>query len=175
MGLYDTIEVYGGDDSFFTKEGRRPERFQTKDLDCSMAHYVIDDRLLFLCERDDEGPTLVRSPSGLYLESKTWLRPSTMSAVVKMYSEIRDVDPVLVLCDNVSAWNSDLVHEHFPYFELQVNFDSGVAITVKTIEEGTRASLREELHSRGLRVLEDNEQIAVLHLKKREAKKLLGI
>ena len=87
---------------------------------------------------------------------------------IVFYTSCRECTPVLVRRDRQSAWG-DLIDEHQLWVEFRVRFDAdGLRHIERT--SGTRDELMTELREEGLRVMRDDEPLAIAHREIRAAR-----
>ena len=94
-------------------------------------------------------------------ETRYRLERVSPPAEVRVYSHCAHCEPVLVRTDRTSLWG-DIVQEHRLFVEFTLQFPEGEPMRVKPVTGG-RKDLMEDLRRAGLRVLEDDDPLAVAH------------
>ncbi len=174
MGMFDNVVVL--DEVLRCPHGHRVSGFQTKSFD----NPLMDDYLLY-------GPCLYRVVRGGFAESgetaaEHWhldgnqavcQRRHAVEAVVPQhevvfYTSCDECAPVLVRRDRPRAWG-DLVDERQLWVEFRATFRPGESRQIERTS-GTREDLAAELREEGLRVLRDEEPLAVAHHEIRAAR-----
>ena len=177
MGMFDHVVVL--DETLSCPHGHRVGSFQTKSFgDASMDTYLVD------------GPHLYRVASGWFGEgddtaAERWIvqgheavfqRRHALEAIVPsheilFYTACGQCPPVLVRRDHASTWG-DLVDERQLWVEFRATFrPDGVRQIERT--SGTRDDLVTELRQEGLRVIRDDEPLALAHVELRAARQAL--
>jgi hypothetical protein len=143
---------------------------QTKSFhDPSMSTYLIaGDRVVRAAGRSwrDENDEDERSAwriTGEEVVHETRYRLERVSppADACVYSHCAHCGPVLVRVDRATIWG-DIVQEHRLFVEFSLQFPEGEPMRVKRVTGG-REELMEELRRSGLRVLSDDDPLAVAH------------
>jgi hypothetical protein len=88
---------------------------------------------------------------------------------VVFYTACEECPPVLIRSDRLHAWG-DLVEERQLWVEFQAAFGPGETRRIVRTS-GTRDDLATELRGEGLRVLRDDEPLAIAHAEIRAARK----
>lgn len=173
MGMFDDIAVL--DETLRCPHGHRVNGFQTKSFDDpSMDVYLFEGSRVLRVARG----RVVGSPER---QSERWLldgneavcqRRHAVDAVVPpaevlFYTSCDECAPVLVRCDRPHAWG-DLVVERSLWVEFRATFRPGEPRHIERTS-GTRDDLAAELRGEGLRVLRDEEPLAIAHLEVRKA------
>jgi hypothetical protein len=165
MGMYDTIVVL--DEPLSCPAGHPLGFFQTKSFpDPSMSTYLIDRGRVFRAVRhswgDEEDEQATWRISGDEAIHETRYRLEVVSPPeVQVYSYCRTCKPVLVRVDRPRSWG-DIVQEHWLPVDFSLHFPRGEPMRVKRVS-GDRKVLMEELRRSGLRVLEDDDPLAIAH------------
>jgi len=167
MGMFDTIVFL--DKPLSCPEGHSLGSFQTKSFpDPSMSTYLIDRGRLFCAVRhswggeEDEQATWRISGDEAIHETRYRLEEVVSPpGEVLAYSYCRTCKPLLVRVDPPRSWG-DLVQEHWLPVDFSLQFPRGEPMRVKRVS-GDRKALLEELRRSGLRVLEDNDPLAIAH------------
>jgi hypothetical protein len=172
MGMFDHVVVL--DETLCCPHGHRVGSFQTKSFgDASMDTYLVD------------GPQVYRVASGWFGGSdetagERWIlegheavfqRRHALESVVPLheilfYTSCGECPPVLVRCDHARTWG-DLVDERQLWVEFRATFSPGGLHIERT--SGTRDDLVTELRREGLRVIHDDEPLAIAHRELRAA------
>jgi hypothetical protein len=174
MGLFDTVVIL--DEILRCPHGHPLSDFQTKDFDDpSMDVYLLD------------GPRVHRVVRGRFTrdgegEEEHW-RLEGNSAVFQRRQEVERVippgevvfytscgacTPVLVRSDRPHLWG-DLVDERQLWVEFRATFGHSETRRIERTS-GTRDDLAAELRGEGLRVLRDDEPLAIAHAEVRAAR-----
>ena len=163
MGMFDYIVVL--DEILSCPHGHRVDGFQTKSFpDPGMDVYLLEDARLFRVRRGfsdpDEIPEhwRIRGTEAIF-ERRHHLEAVALPREIMFYADYSACSPVLVRSDR--AFPRDLVHEQKLWVEFQATFPAGR----RNIERlsGTRTDLMSELREQGLRVLRDDEPLAIAH------------
>jgi hypothetical protein len=174
MGMFDNVVVL--DESLRCPHGHRVESFQTKSFaDPTMDTYLIEGPRVYLVQ-----------PSGLGdvndTESARWLLEGNEAVFrrrhavelidppreIFFYTSCDECIPVLVRCDRPRMWG-DLIEERQLWVEFRATFDpEGQRHIERT--SGTRDDLLTELRQNGLRVMRDDEPLAIAHREIRAAR-----
>jgi hypothetical protein len=163
MGMFDNVVVL--DEVLSCPHGHRVDSFQTKSfLDPTMDVYLLEGPRVFRVARsilasDEVAENWRVRGSEAIFERRHALEPVTPPDEIVFYTHCSACSPVLVRTDR--AFMGDLVHEHKLWVEFRATFRPGM----RQIERvsGTRADLMSELREQGLRVLRDDEPLAVAH------------
>jgi hypothetical protein len=174
MGMYDHVVVL--DETLCCPHGHRVGSFQTKSFgDASMDTYLV------------EGPHVYRVARGVFGESDeaagehwqlegpdaVFRRRHTVEPVVPVgeivfYTSCGECAPVLVRSDHARAWG-DLVTERQLWVEFRATFNVDGSRHIERTS-GTRDDLVTELRDEGLRVIRDDEPLAIAHRELRAAR-----
>jgi hypothetical protein len=166
--MYDNVIIL--DEPLACPAGHPLGGLQTKSFhDPSLSTYLIGgDRVVRAAGRSwrDDNDGDERSAwriTGDEAVHETWYRlePVSPPAEVCVYSHCAHCEPVLVRVDRPSIWG-DIVQEHRLFVELSLQFSEGEPMRVKRVTGG-REELKDELRRAGLRVLEDDDPLAVAH------------
>lgn len=84
------------------------------------------------------------------------------------YTSCNECTPVLVRCDHPRMWG-DLIEERQLWVEFRATFDPGGQRRIERTS-GTRDDLVTELRQNGLRVMRDDEPLAIAHREIRAAR-----
>ena len=165
MGLYDTISVWPKGE-VVCAAGHPLDELQTKDLDCSLTHYVVFDRSLFSAGRAGV-PSIVQEEGHLVLRRSTRLVAESATATVHVYGHCPACRPVLHVRPT-GAWG-DQVHEREPWAEWELSFVDGRLIRIAPVRLESRDDVRTALRAEGVEVLDDDERLARMHFARRDA------
>lgn len=174
MGMFDNVVVL--DETLRCPHGHRVEGFQTKSFDDpSMDIYLFD------------GPHIYRVARGMFAkpgetEAQHWqlegheavfkrrhaIEPIVPPREIVFYTSCDECPPVLVRSDRARAWG-DLVDERQLWVEFRATLDASQRRHIGCTS-GTRDDLVTELREEGLRVLHDDEPLAVAHHEIRAAR-----
>lgn len=172
--MFDNVVVL--DETLRCPHGHRVERFQTKSFDDpSMDIYLF------------EGPRVYRVARGTVAEpgetaAEHWsmegheavfkrrhaVEPIVPPREIVFYTSCGECAPVLVRSDRARAWG-DLVDERQLWIEFRATLDADEPRRIERTS-GTRDDLVTELREEGLRVLRDDEPLAVAHHEIRAAR-----
>lgn len=172
MGLFDTVVVL--DEVLHCPHGHRVSDFQTKSFeDASMDVYLFDGPRVHRVARgpyaeNDDG---VAEHWRLHGDAAVFQRRHAVELVVPppavlFYTSCEACTPVLIRRDRPHAWG-DLVDERRLWVEFRAVFGD-----TRRIERtsGTRDDLAAELRNDGLRVLREDEPLAIAHAEIRAAR-----
>jgi hypothetical protein len=173
MGMFDHVVVL--DERLSCPHGHRVGSFQTKSFgDASMDTYLVD------------GPQVYRVASGWSGSDETpgerWIlegheavfqRRHALESITPLpeilfYTSCGGCPPVLVRRDHPSTWG-DLVDERQLWVEFRATFGPGGLRQIERTS-GTRDDLVTELRREGLRVMGDDEPLAIAHHELRAAR-----
>ncbi|MBI4517156.1 MAG: hypothetical protein HY699_15225 [Deltaproteobacteria bacterium] len=164
MGMYDTIRFHG-DDAPWCAAGHVLRSLQTKDLECTMAEYVVHRARLYRpAERDDETVHLAEGDK-LVLSARRIADPVALTAEVTAYAFCDQCQPVLYLRDRESLWG-DYVDERRPWCEWRFVFVGGALERCDAVRVEPRVLVAEQLRKEGLEVLDDSDRLARLHFER---------
>lgn len=168
MGMFDHVIML--DEPLACPAGHPVAGLQTKSFpEPSMSTYLIAaDRIVragrhsWRDETDeDERSTWRITGDEAVHETRYRLEPVLPPAELHVYSHCQHCEPVLVRVDRASTWG-DIVHEHSLFVEFSLAFPRGEPMTARRITGG-REELMEELRRSGLRVLDDDDPLALAH------------
>ena len=168
MGMFDYVVVL--DNVLRCPHGHAVDGFQTKSFeDPSMTTYLIDGSAVHRVERakrDDDNDEPCASHWQLHSNEAVYRRRHAITALtppseIVFYSTCSACEPVLVRSDRARA-SGDLVDERRLWVEFRATFDRGNTRRIECIS-GTRGALADELRADGLRVLGDEEPLAIAH------------
>lgn len=174
MGIFDHVVVL--DEALRCPDGHRVEGFQTKSFaDPSMDTYLLDGPRLYLVARGRSGDSDDATAEHWLLEGNEavfQIRHPVELIVppreILFYTSCAECIPVLVRCDRAHAWG-DLIDERHLWVEFRAAFGpDGLRHMERT--SGTRDDLMTELREDGLRVMGDDEPLAIAHREIRAAR-----
>jgi hypothetical protein len=176
--MFDTVVVL--DEVLRCPHGHPVSDFQTKSFqNPSMDVYLFD------------GPRVHRVGRGRYADGDDALEhwrldgdeavfqrrhaaePVVPPREVVFYTSCAECTPVLIRCDRPHAWG-DLVNERQLWVEFRATFGPGEPRRIERTS-GTRDDLAAELRDDGLRVLRDDEPLAIAHVEIRAARDRLPL
>lgn len=174
MGMYDNVVVL--DEILRCPHGHPVSGFQTKSFDGPSADvYLFDGPRIYrvMPGRDREVGDTAAEHWRLEGDRALFQRRHAVESVVPprevvFYTSCDDCDPVLIRRDRALLWG-DLVDERQLWVEFRATFS---AVEPRHIERtsGTRDDLIAELRGEGLRVLRDDEPLALAHHEIRAAR-----
>ena len=176
MGMFDNVVIL--DEPLACPAGHPLGGLQTKSFcDPSMSTYLIKGERVVRAARgswrdegDEDGQSAWRiAGDEVVNETRYRLEPVSPPAELLVYSHCARCQPVLVRADRATLWG-DIVQEHRPFVEFSLEFPKGAPMRVKRVR-GSREELIEELRRNGLRVLSDDDPLALAH---REIKRARG-
>jgi hypothetical protein len=176
--MFDNVVIM--DEPLTCPAGHSVGGLQTKSFsDPSMSTYLIRDGRVFLAARsawhddkdedEDERSAWRINGDAVIHETLYRLEPVSPPAELSVYSHCARCEPVLVRTDRASFWG-DIVHEHRLFVEFLLHFSEGEPMRVERVM-GDRLALMDELRQTGLRVLADNDPLAVAHHEIQRAKR----
>ncbi len=175
VGMYDTILIL---DRGLVRchAGHEVRELQTKDFDCLVTTYLVaNGKLLCVTETvpSDEWRGGWRVEHGVAIhEERHATEPVTTRHTIRAYGRCRDCAPILVRSDG-SGFPLTLVQEHSVEVDFELVVRAGEPLQIVRTS-GSRDEQKEELLRRGLRVLGDDEQLAVVHREVKDVKKAAG-
>ena len=179
MGMYDHVVVL--DEPLACPAGHPLSGLQTKSFpDPSMSTYLIrKDRVVRAAHRwgrhgadEDEWSAWRIAGDTAIHETHYRLEPVLPPADVRVYSDCTHCEPVLVRTDGTTLFG-DVVQEHRLFVEFSLHFAEGEPMRLRRVT-GDRNALMDELRRAGLRVLEDDEPLAVAHHEIQRARRESG-
>lgn len=173
MGMFDYVVVL--DEVLHCPHGHPVGGFQTKSFDDpSMDTYLVDGPYVHLVERgSDDGGAQAAARWQLEGDEAVYRRWHAVSLVgspgdIVFYTTCEACAPVLVRSDHATAWG-DLVTERRVWVEFRATFGTDRPRRIERIS-GTREDLVAGLREEGLRVLGDDEPLAIAHHEIRAAR-----
>lgn len=173
MGMYDYVVVL--DEILRCPHGHHVDGFQTKSFDDpSMDTYLVDGPQVHLVARTgiDDGDHNAAARWQLAGNEAVYRRRHAVSPVMSpgeivFYTTCDTCAPVLVRSDYPRVWG-DLVDERLLWVEFRATFATDQRRIERT--SGTRDDLVAELRQEGLRVMRDDEPLAIAHREVRAAR-----
>lgn len=174
MGMYDYVVVL--DEVLRCPHGHRVEGFQTKDFDNpSMSTYLLDGPHVHLVARaalddvdgDTAGSWRLEGNDAVY-QRRHAVSPVTPLDEIEFYTTCDACAPVLVRSDHPRVWG-DLVNERRLWVEFRATYGTDHQRHIERTS-GTREDLMVELRDEGLRVMRDDEPLAIAHSEVRAAR-----
>jgi len=160
-------------------QGHRVASFQTKSFgDASMDTYLVDGSQVYRVASgwfgdadDSAGERWIVKDHEAVFERRHTLESVIPSHEIMFYTACGECPPVLVRRDHASTWG-DLVDERQLWVEFRATFGPG---GVRQLERtsGTREDLITELRREGLRVIRDDEPLAIAHRELRAARRAM--
>jgi hypothetical protein len=174
MGMFDNVVVL--DETLCCPQGHSVGSFQTKSFaDASMDTYLVEGPHVYRVSRGGFDGANDSAEEQWILEGHeaVFRRRHAVEAVVPIseiffYTSCDECPPVLVRCDHARMWG-DLVDERQLWVEFRATFSvDGLRHIDRT--SGTRDDLVTELRNEGLRVIRDDEPLAIVHRELRAAR-----
>jgi hypothetical protein len=174
MGMFDNVVVL--DETLRCPHGHRLEGFQTKSFDNpSMDVYLFEGPRVCRVARGMFGGSSDTSPEHWQLDGDQAVFECRhpVEAVVPpreivFYTSCDECAPVLIRGDRAHAWG-DLVDERQLWVEFRATLGPNEPRRIERTS-GTRDDLVAELREEGLRVLRDDEPLAIAHHEIRAAR-----
>lgn len=174
MGMYDYVVVL--DEALRCPHGHQVDGFQTKSFEHpSMDTYLFNGPHVHLVERaglDDGGDNATArwqlAGNEVVYRRRHPVRPVVPPDEIVFYTTCSECAPVLVRSDHARAWG-DLVDERRLWVEFCAIFRTDQPRRIERTS-GTRDDLVAELREEGLRVMHDNEPLAIAHREVRAAR-----
>jgi hypothetical protein len=172
--MFDNVVVL--DETLCCPHGHRVEGFQTKSFaDPMMNTYLMEGPRVYLVARGGLGDADDAAAEHWLLEGdeavfrrRHAIEPVVAPREILFYTSCGECDPVLVRCDRPRTWG-DLIDERQLWVEFRATFDpDGLRHIERT--SGTRDDLVTELREEGLRVMRDEEPLAMAHREIRAAR-----
>jgi hypothetical protein len=171
--MFDHVVVL--DETLHCPHGHRVHDFQTKSFpDSAMDTYLVDGSHVYLVLRgevdvDESAERWLREGEEAVYQRRHALESIVPPGELVFYTSCGECPPVLVRSDRAHAWG-DLVDERQLWVELRATFGvDGVRHIERT--SGTRDDLATELRHDGLRVVRDDDPLAVAHLEIRAVRR----
>jgi hypothetical protein len=174
MGMFDNVVIL--DETLRCPHGHRVEGFQTKSFsDPSMDTYLVEGPHVYRVARTVLGGSDETAAEQWRLEANeaVFQRRHSVEAIVPprdilFYTSCDECAPVLIRCDHARIWG-DLIDERQLWVEFRATFDPDGRRRIERTS-GTRDDLAIELREEGLRVMRDDEPLAVAHREIRAAR-----
>lgn len=172
MGMFDTVVVL--DERLLCPYGHSLEGFQTKSFpDPTMETYLFKGSKVYRVARGAHGGAHDEAEWLLDGNEAVFRRRHAVEVIVPpheiiFYTSCDVCDPVLVRGDRPRMWG-DLVDERQLWVEFRATFDPAGQRHVERTS-GTRDDLVAELRRDGLRVIRDDEPLAIAHREIRAAR-----
>jgi hypothetical protein len=165
--MFDNVVVL--DESLLCPHGHSVEAFQTKSFaDPAMDTYLLEGSRVYLVARTGCGDSDDVEAAHWLLDGNeaVFRRRYAVESIVPpreivFYTSCDECAPVLVRCDQPRMWG-DLIEERRLWVEFRATFDQEGARHIERTS-GTRDDLRTELRENGLRVMRDDEPLAIAH------------
>lgn len=173
MGMFDHIVVL--DETLQCPHGHTVSEFQTKSFDDpAMTTYLVEGPRVYRVARERIADAAEGSREHWRLETgeavfqrRHAIEPVSPPGEIVFYTSCSECPPVLIRHDHPHAWG-DLVGERQLWVEFRVTFDGGERRIERT--SGTREDLVAEIREEGVRVLRDDEPLAIAHREIRAAR-----
>lgn len=172
MGMYDYVVVL--DEVLRCPHGHRVDGFQTKSFDePSMDTYLVEGPRVHRVARagldagDDEAAHWQLEGNEAVYRRRHAVSSVAPPGEVVFYTTCDECAPVLVRSDHPRAWG-DFVDERRLWVEFQATFGTDRPRQIERTS-GTRDDLVAELREEGLRVMRDDEPLAIAHFEIRAA------
>ena len=174
MGMYDDVVLL--DEPLTCPAGHSIGDLQTKSFaDPSLSTYLVHRSRIFRAatrfrRSDDESQRSVwrLSEDEAVHEKHYRLESVELPVELEVYAQCEECEPVLVRTNRDSLFG-DIVREHELFVEYSLRFPPDGPMTAERVT-GDRAALMDELRENGLRVLGDDEPLAVAHREMRRAR-----
>lgn len=174
MGMFDHVVVL--DEVLRCPDGHQVDGFQTKDFDDpSMNTYLLDGPHVHLVARDGLDSADSNEAARWRLEGNEaiYQRRHAVSTVVppgeiEFYTTCDACVPVLVRSDHPRVWG-DLVNERRLWVEFRATYGTNHQRRIERTS-GSREDLMAELRDEGVRVMRDDEPLAIAHFHVRAAR-----
>ena len=175
MGMFDHVVVL--DETLQCPHGHRVESFQTKSFsEPAMDTYLIEGPRVYLVTRGPFGAAddavadrWILEGSEAVFQRRHALETIVPPAEILFYTSCGACTPVLIRSDHAHAW-SDLVDERQLWVEFRATFGRDGQRQIDRTS-GTRDDLITELREDGLRVMRDDEPLAIAHHEIRASKR----
>lgn len=173
MGMFDHVVVL--DETLCCPHGHPVDGFQTKSLDAAMDTYLLSGPHVYRVERgpfsDDEAAAArwtIDGSQAVFQRRQEIEALAPLPREIVFYATCRTCEPVLVRSDVARAWG-DLVEERQLWVEFRATFEKDGRRHIERTSR-TRDDLVTELREEGLRVMRDDEPLAVAHCEIRAAR-----
>jgi hypothetical protein len=177
MGMFDTVVVL--DETLRCPHGHRLEGFQTKSFpDPSMDTYLIEGPRVYVVARRGPGDSDDAAAAQWMLEGneavfrrRHAVEPIVPPREIIFYTSCAACTPVLVRGDHARMWG-DLLDERQLWVEFRATFGPDGPRHIERTS-GTRDDLMTELREEGLRVMRDDEPLAIANREIRAAREAM--
>jgi hypothetical protein len=166
MGMFDHVVVL--DETLHCPHGHPVDDFQTKSLDAAMDTYLLNGAHVYRVERglfgDDEAVAERWTLEGgqAVFQRRQAVEPlAPLPPEIVCYTTCRACEPVLIRSDAARA-RGDLVEERQLWVEFRVTFEKDGQRHIERTSR-TRDDFITELREEGLRVMRDDDALAVAH------------
>jgi len=173
MGMYDYVVVL--DEVLRCPHGHQVDGFQTKSFgEPSMDTYLVEGPRVHLVARagldagEDDGARWQLEGNEAVYRRRHAVSSVASSGEVVFYTTCHECAPVLVRSDSPRIWG-DLVDERRLWVEFRATFGADRPRQIERTS-GTRDDLATELREGGLRVMRDDEPLAIAHHEIRAAR-----
>lgn len=173
MGMFDRVVVL--DETLYCPHGHPVGGFQTKSLDAAMDTYLLHGPHVYRVERglfsDDEAAAerwTLDGGQAVFQRRQAVEALAPLPPEMVFYTTCRTCEPVLIRSDAARAWG-DLVEERRLWVEFRATFGKDGQRHIERTSL-TRDELVTELREDGLRVMRDDDPLAVAHCEIRAAR-----
>lgn len=173
MGVFDDVVVL--DETLYCPHGHPVDGFQTKSLEALMGTYLLNGPYVYRVRRgafgDDDGAAerwTLDGSQAVFQRRQAVVPLAPLPPEIVFYTTCLACEPVLIRSDAARAWG-DLVDERRLWVEFRATVDKGGQRHIERTS-GTRDDLMTELREEGLRVMRDDDPLAVAHCEIRAAR-----
>ncbi len=166
MGMFDNVVVL--DEALCCPHGHRVGGFQTKSfVEASMDTYLVEGSHVYRVTRgwfgadEKSGEHWLLEGKEAVFQRRHAVEPVVPLGEILFYTSCAECPPVLVRCDHARMWG-DLVDERRLWVEFRATFSVDGSRQIE-LTSGTRDDLVTELREEGLRVIRDDEPLAIAH------------
>jgi len=170
MGMFDTIKFHKNC-APTCLEGHTISSFQTKDLECSLATYLVYEGKLYLKQRTSElddsfgySKVEISKNYNLLLHATDIATEIKLTSELRIYTACHQCRPILIAG---ASWSLDRIREEYVWVEFNAKFNNGEVEKLQAVSEN-REALRNKLKAQGALLIEDDHPIAVAHFYKLE-------
>jgi hypothetical protein len=176
MGMFDDVTMLGGQAARTPcAQGHPQRRFQTKDFDPLMDHYIFFEGRLYRESSDSRcGEPLIpptMRDGDLVLTRESHATPVSFSGKVVVYTHCEECDPVY--CEVSDHWNGGIV-ERPVWIEYELELKDGLLVGIVPIVLTSREELRTKLIGEGQPVLPDDDRVVRRHRELSRARPIAG-
>lgn len=160
MGMYDDFQFLGDDANLVRCAAGHPQTStQTKDLDCMMTHYMVNDKHLYEADRSEPKQITEVRAEGLSV-TKSWVYPFvTLTREVTVYTHCEECSPVVYESSQAGLWRDGVMTVQ-PWCEWVLVFREGILTEVRPERVETRDDIRKKLAEAGSSALPDDDRVA---------------